>query len=53
MITKENTDKKETRDIPIYKVRMMTDDEWNRLAYRNMLERRAGRNGREEKVFRL
>ena len=45
MITKENTNKKETRDIPIYKIHMMTDDEWNRLAYINLLERRAGRNG--------
>ena len=44
MITKENTNKKETRDIPIYKIHMMTDDEWNRLAYRNLLERMAGRN---------
>lgn len=24
--------------IPVLKIRMMTDDEWNRLAYRNRLE---------------
>lgn len=32
------------RKLPIYKIRMMTDDEWNRLAYRNYLERKAVQN---------
>ena len=25
--------------IPVMRIRMMTDEEWNRLAYRNRLER--------------
>lgn len=28
-----------TVNVPIIKIRQLTDDEWNRLAYRNMLER--------------
>lgn len=27
--------------IPVMNIRMMTDDEWNRLAYKNWLERKA------------
>lgn len=34
------------QNIPIYSIHMMTDDEWNRLAYRNMLERQAKSNVR-------
>lgn len=30
----------DTKKIPIVKIKMMTDDEWNRLAYRNAMERR-------------
>lgn len=26
--------------LPIYNIRMMTDDEWNRMAYRNYLIRK-------------
>ena len=33
------------REIPVLNIRMMTDDEWNRLAYRNYLERRVVVNG--------
>ena len=25
--------------VPVMRIRMMTDEEWNRLAYRNRLER--------------
>jgi len=44
--TKEEMKKemKECTKIAVLKIRMMTDDEWNRLAYRNYLERR----GRED-----
>ena len=35
----------ETRSIPVYNIRMMSDDEWNRLAYKNYLERQAKANG--------
>ena len=28
-----------TKCIPIVNIRMMTDEEWNRIAYRNYLER--------------
>ena len=34
-----------TKSIPIYNIWMMTDDEWNRLAYRNYLERQAKSDG--------
>lgn len=35
----------ETRSIPVYNIRMMSDEEWNRLAYKNYLERQAKANG--------
>ena len=25
--------------VPVLKIKLMTDEEWNKLAYRNMLER--------------
>ena len=31
---------KGTKNIPVLKIRMMTDEEWNKLAYRNRQERR-------------
>ena len=31
---------KETSFVPIWNLRMISDDEWNALAYRNWLERR-------------
>lgn len=40
----------DTTRIPIYNIRMMTDEEWNRLAYRNFLERQAIANGRTQKI---
>ena len=33
-----------TVNIPIINIRQLTDNEWNRLAYRNMLERKAKAN---------
>ena len=41
---KENVLSGKTMNVPILNIRMMTDDEWNRLAYRNMLERQAKEN---------
>lgn len=32
------------RQIPVVNIRVMTDDEWNRLAYQNYLERLLNRN---------
>lgn len=32
---------KRVEEVPVCKVRMMSDEEWNALAYRNMLERKA------------
>lgn len=32
--------KSKYEEIPIYNVRMMSDEEWNRLAYKNYLERK-------------
>lgn len=40
-----NNGPEDMRKVPLYNVRMMTDDEWNRLAYRNYLERTARNNG--------
>lgn len=31
---------KGTQNIPVLKIRMMSDEEWNKLAYRNRQERR-------------
>lgn len=41
-MTKDKTADK-TKKVPVYNVRMMTDDEWNRLAYKNYLQNRGGR----------
>lgn len=41
---KEKTLSGKTTSASILNIRMMTDDEWNRLAYRNMLERQAKEN---------
>ena len=46
-MNKENKKKTlsgKTINVPILNIRMMTDDEWNRLTYRNMLERRVKEN---------
>lgn len=51
MITKDEKSGRVTRDIPIYNIRMMADDEWNRLAYRNYLERREKERVTEKKVY--
>lgn len=48
-MNKKNKEKKlsgKTMNVPILNIRMMTDDEWNRLAYQNMLERQAKSNVR-------
>lgn len=41
---KEKTLSGKTINVPILNIRMMTDEEWNRMAYRNMLERQAKEN---------
>lgn len=33
--------KRKTVNVPVLNIRMMTDEEWNRLAYQNYLERKA------------
>ena len=38
-IVKNKTKKNTTVKIPILSIRIMTDEEWNRLAYKNMLKR--------------
>ena len=40
---KSNTEKT-IHKVPVIKIRMMSDEEWNRLAYRNALERWARKN---------
>lgn len=40
MITEENKkDKQNYADVPIYSLKMLTDEEWNRLVYVNWLSR--------------
>ena len=42
IVKNESKPKDDTiRKIPVLHIRMMTDEEWNRLAYRNYLERKA------------
>ena len=38
-IVKNETKKNSAVKIPILSIRIMTDEEWNRLAYKNMLKR--------------
>ena len=38
-VVKNETKKNTTVKIPILNIRIMTDEEWNRLAYKNMLKR--------------
>ena len=38
-IVKNETKKNSAIKIPILSIRIMTDEEWNRLAYKNMLKR--------------
>lgn len=42
---KQNITLPKIKKIPVLKIRMMSDDEWNRLAYRNRIERRVNANG--------
>lgn len=46
---KSNTEK-QIHNVPVIKIRMMSDEEWNRIAYRNALERRAIKNGTTQTV---
>lgn len=39
---KVDQNNKETKNLPIYNVKWLTDEEWNRLAYRNYLQRKHG-----------
>lgn len=36
----KNTVKTDVKEVPIYKIKWLSDDEWNRLAYRNYLQRK-------------
>lgn len=48
MLTKEkagSTANITLSQIPILNIRMMTDEEWNKLAYRNLLERQVSASG--------
>ena len=37
---------KKMHPVPVMALRWMTDEEWNRLAYQNFLERQAAKNGK-------
>ena len=41
--------KSKYEEIPIYNVRMMSDEEWNRLAYKNYLQRKGGEENGKRK----
>ena len=50
-IRSERTDhKSEMHPVPVMALRWMTDEEWNRLAYQNFLERQAVKDGKEENI---
>ena len=34
------------KDVPVLNIKVMTDEEWNRLAYKNYLERQANAHAR-------
>ena len=40
--------KSKYEEVPVYTVRMMSDDEWNRLAYKNHLQRSQQENKNEK-----
>lgn len=42
---------KNIRQIPLLNIRIMTDDEWNRLAYQNYIERQAKEDGEQKKFY--
>lgn len=44
-----NKNKKNTTlsQVPILNIRIMTDEEWNRIAYRNFIERQVSADGKE------
>ena len=50
MNVKDKITAEKMKKIPVYKIRMMSDEEWNRLAYRNALERQAKADGRAQTV---
>ena len=43
--------KSKYEEIPVYNVRMMSDDEWNRLAYKNYLQRKQQENKNEKQTY--
>ena len=48
---KTTKDKNNMINIPILNIRIMSDDEWNKLAYRNYLERREKERVTEKEVY--
>lgn len=48
---KTTKDKNNMRNIPILNIRIMSDDEWNKLAYRNYLERQVKSNGQTTQIY--
>ena len=40
------THKSEMHPVPVMALRWMTDEEWNRLAYQNFLERQVAKDGK-------
>ena len=43
--------KSKYEEIPIYNVRMMSDEEWNRLAYKNYLQRKQQETKNEKQTY--
>lgn len=46
----KNSIEEKIHKVPVIKIRMMSDEEWNRLAYQNALERRAINNATAQTV---
>ena len=43
--------KEKIKEIPIVNVRMMSDEEWNRLAYKNYLQRKQQETKNEKQTY--
>lgn len=43
---KDNTASQNYKNIPILNIKVMTDDEWNRLAYKQYIQNTGVSNGR-------
>lgn len=46
----KSNNEKQIHIVPVISIRQLTDEEWNRIAYRNMLERQVRANATAQAV---